>query len=219
MAKTSGANRTIKKTGGLAPGDWKISMTEIENIRSISQIKNNDVYREIKQGISRFHSELGVREQSVKLADMPGNINGAQATNLVTGENRGIYLNAKVFNKTKAEIIERTLNAYKVTDKRTGIPWSTRTNKPIQHTITHELAHALWNPTHNTAKAKGAGKEIRALYSVWMKDKKYRIRKKYGEYGITSVAEFFAETVTKHVHGNSDKYTNKIYKIIKKYDL
>lgn len=225
MAKTSGKNRTIKKTGGLAPMDWNPSF-DVENVEDLVKIKHPDVYREMKQAISRFESELGVRDRIVKIADMPSNVNGVHMTTIVTGENAGIYLNKSVFNKTKSEIIARTRLGYKLEDRETGLPWSTRTNKPIQHTITHELAHGLWNPAHEsailgkgTAKYRAAGVEIRSLYKKWLNDPKYRRQKGYGQYATTRVAEFFAEAITKHVHGNADYYTKRLANIVKKYKL
>ena len=41
----------------------------------------------------------------------------------------------------------------------------------------------------------------------------------YGKYAETNVSEFWAETVTKAVHGKSDKYTKKVKEICKKYKL
>lgn len=48
-----------------------------------------------------------------------------------------------------------------------------------------------------------------------MKDK----RSGYGKYSRTNVNEFFAEAITKSVHGNNDKYSRKLTRIIKKYKL
>ena len=206
MAKTSGSLR-VKKTGGFSPGDSNYKGS-IKNIKPLSSIKHNDVYREIKQGISRYHAELGVRERNVKLAELSPNVNGVQMSTL-TGENKGIYLNSRVYNMTKGEIIKRTRNAY-------NSGWSTITNKPIQHTITHELAHATWNTYKTGKKYKTAGKEISSMYSSWLKDKS---KKGYGTYAKTNVNEFFAEVTSKAVHGKADSYTRKTKRIIKKYKL
>ena len=40
-----------------------------------------------------------------------------------------------------------------------------------------------------------------------------------GKYAETNVSEFWAETVTKAIHGKSDKYTKKVKEICKKYKL
>ena len=91
-----------------------------------------------------------------------------------------------------------------------------RTNAPLQHTITHELAHATWNASMKSTKARAAGIEITKLYHVWRKDKK---KKGYGRYGESSVSEFWAEAVTKTIHGTQDKYTRVIKRIARKYKL
>lgn len=38
--------------------------------------------------------------------------------------------------------------------------WSTKTNKPIQHTVVHELVHAACNSRFLSPKAETAGIEI-----------------------------------------------------------
>ena len=65
-------------------------------------------------------------------------------------------------------------------------------------------------------KQKAAGKEINKLYTQWRKDKK---KSGYGKYAATNVSEFWAETVTKAIHGKSDKYTAAVKNIAKKYKL
>ena len=57
--------------------------------------------------------------------------------------------------------------------------WSTKTNKPVAHTITHELAHATWNAHMTGANQKAAGNEVKKLYSQWKRDKR---KKGYGKY-------------------------------------
>lgn len=94
--------------------------------------------------------------------------------------------------------------------------WSTTTNKPVAHTVTHELAHATWNAHMTSANHKAAGKDVEALYKKWGKDTK---KKGYGKYAETNVSEFWAETVTKAVHGKPDKYTRAVKAIVKKYQL
>lgn len=95
------------------------------------------------------------------------------------------------------------------------LPENPRTITKAQ-TVTHELGHATWNTSLSGANHKAAGKEIRSLYKTWMKDKK---KTGYGKYATTNVDEFWAETVTKAVHGKSDKYTTKVKEICKKYKL
>lgn len=49
--------------------------------------------------------------------------------------------------------------------------------------------------------------------------KKDKTKKGYGRYSMTNVNEFWAETVTKAVHGRSDKYTTAVKRIARKYKL
>lgn len=181
---------------------------EIKNPRDLATMKDNAVYREMKRGISRYHAVLGVRERSIKLADLPGSIRGAQTS--VGGKGTGIYLNSKIYDKYSKSALEKQVR------KAYDSGWSARTNKPIQHTITHELAHATWNSSMKTANAKAAGKEISALGRQWLNDKR---KKGYGKYGESSVDEFWAEVIAKAVHGNADKYTRRAKAIAKKYKL
>lgn len=90
------------------------------------------------------------------------------------------------------------------------------TNKAVAHTVTHELAHATWNANMTGANQKAAGKEVNKLFKSWKKDNK---KSGYGKYAETNVSEFWAETVTKAIHGKSDKYTKKVKEICKKYKL
>lgn len=131
-------------------GDDLSMKFKAKDVRSLSEIKHNDVYREVKSAISRYHSVLGVKQKNVKLAPMKENINGVHVTSM--GASSGIYLNTKVFNKKKSEIEKRVRKAY-------DSGWSTRTNKPIAHTVTHELAHATWNSNLKNPRAKAAGRE------------------------------------------------------------
>ena len=63
---------------------------------------------------------------------------------------------------------------------------------------------------------KGAKRPIYWLFSSQMGDKK---KKGYGTYGRKNVDEFWAEVVTKGIHGNADKYTRKAIRIARKYKL
>jgi len=204
MAKTSGSN--IGKTGGFSITDVNYK-GKIIDVQPLSSIKHNDVFREIKQGISKYHSRLGVRQRDVKLAGLENNVNGVHVTK--DGESSNIYLNNKVFNRKMNEIVNRTKKSY-------DNGWSTKTNKPIQHTIVHELAHATWNSHLTSPKAKAAGIEIAKLHKSWLVDTK---KSGYGEYSKANINEFWAETTTKSILGKSDRYTRKVKSIIKKYKL
>lgn len=200
MGKNSGGVRREPR------GDYKFK-GKIEGVESIKNIKHADVYREVKSAISRYHAVLGVRQKEVKLADLPANVSGAHVTS--EGKSQSVYLNKDLFNSRKSTIIDEKRLGYK-----TG--WSTKTNKPIAHTVTHELAHATWNSALKSPNARKAGKEISAVYKMWAKDKK---KKGYGQYAKTSVNEFFSETITKGIHGKSDKYTRALFEIVKKHKL
>lgn len=203
MGKSSGSDgtRDFPKGGG-------VEKLDIKNPRDLATIKDNAVYREMKRGISRYHAVLGVRERSVKIADLPMGVNGALAN--AGGANQSIYLNSSVYDKLSRSAIEKRVRL----SYDSG--WSARTNKPIQHTITHELAHATWNSEMKSANAKAAGKEISKLGRQWLNDSS---KKGYGRYGESSVDEFWAEVVAKAVHGTPDKYTRKAKAIAKKYKL
>ena len=144
MGKSSGNNRGH---GGFESDDFDAVKVEPKNIRGLATIKDGQVYKEMKQGISRYHAVMGVRERNVKIADLPKKYNGVHQTSF-NGESEGVYLNSKIFDKmSKKQIAERTKGAY-------DSGWSTRTNKPVQHTITHELAHATWNSHLNLRTQK-----------------------------------------------------------------
>lgn len=165
------------------------------------------MYKATKQAISRYHAVLGVRQREVKLADFPGAY-GVHVTS-GDGKSKAVYLNRSHFNQGAKRVASDHAANY-----TSG--WSTHTNKPIAHTVTHELAHATWNEHLSGANQRAAGKEIRTLYRSWMRDKK---KSGYGKYARTNVSEFWAETVTKAVHGKSDKYTRRVKAICKKYNL
>lgn len=205
MGKSSGSERK----GGFSGGDDAVGRSvSIKNVRGLATIKDGAVYKEMKEGISRYHSVMGVRQKNVKIADLPERYNGVHQT--LNGESEGVYLNSKVFdNLTKSGIRERVQKAY-------DSGWSTRTNKPIQHTITHELAHATWNSHLKSPNARAARADISKLQKEWFKD---RSKKSYGEYATTNINEFWAEVTAKAVHGTPDKYTRAAKAIVKKYKL
>ena len=208
MAKASGGTR-IKGDHGFQIGDdnYKGRVSSVESLKSI---KNPAVYNSAKDAIARYHSVLGVRQRTVKLADLPDGILGVHVTK--DGESAGVFLNKSVFQPdsvTTRGIADTVKKAYD-----TG--FLTRTNKPVAHAITHELAHATWNAHMTTAKAKAAEPDIKKLYKQWATDKN---RKGYGKYASANVSEWFAETATKAVHGSNDMYAAAIKRIIKKHNL
>ena len=205
MGRNSSGNR-----GGLQPGDSSYKGT-IKNVEPLVNM-NKEIYRDTKAAISRYHAVMGVRQREVHLADLSDGVLGVHVS---APDGKGgikseaVYLNKKRYKQTRKEMMAQTKKGY-------DSGWHTKTNKPMAHTVTHELAHATWNSHLTAANAKAAGKEISALYKKWMSDKK---KKGYGKYARTNVNEFWAECVTKAVHGNSDKYTRQVKKIAKKYKL
>ena len=201
-----GRNSGVGARGGVQPGDSSYKGS-IKNVESLIKIKDPQVYKEVGAAISRYHAVMGVRQRNVKLADMSSGTLGVHV--MSAGKSEAVYLNKKHFNQKKNSIITQTKRGY-------NSGWHTKTNKPIAHTITHELAHATWNEHLTGAHQMEAGKEIKKLYKTWMKDKR---KKGYGTYARTNPSEFWAETVTKAVHGKSDKYTKAVKSIAKKYKL
>lgn len=192
--------------GGLQPGDSNFH-GKISGVEPLANMKDPQMYKETKAAISRFHSVLGVREKNIKLATLSAGTLGVQVSS--GGKSEAIYLNKSHFNSGKKAVLEVTKKGYE-----SG--WHTRTNKPLAHTVTHELAHATWNSSLSGANHRAAGKEIAKMYQSWRKDKK---KSGYGEYSKTNVDEFWAEVSTKAVHGKSDKYTKRVKTIVKKYKL
>lgn len=210
MGRNSGGvvNITPGGGGGAAAG---IVGKAVQNSRSISTIKDRSVARALQQGISRFHAVMGVRERNVRIADLTGmNALGVTYISRADGGSHGILLNEKFFDRKKKAIVSD------VRTKHYDTGFKNRTNAPLQHTITHELAHATWNASMTSANARGAKKEITQLYHRWLGDKK---KKGYGSYGATNVSEFWAEAVTKAIHGKSDRYTKRVINIARKYKL
>ena len=163
--------------GGLQPGDATFK-GKVSNVEPLVNMKDPAVYKATKEAISRYHAVLGVRQRSVKLADLPAGTYGVHVT--ANGKSDGVYLNKAHFNQSRSAIEASHRKGY-------ASGWSTKTNKPIAHTVTHELAHATWNQHMTGAKQKAAGKEINKLYTQWRKDKK---KSGYGKYAATNVREF-----------------------------
>ena len=193
--------------GGLGSGDGWFK-GDVTGVESLKNIKDKKLYNATKETISRFYKELGIPQRKVKLGDLPDNVAGVHVT--AGGQSEGVYLNKKIFkNGTVQSVSKQMQGAYS-----TG--FLTKTNKPVAHTLTHELAHSVWNSHMTGAKQKAAGKQIMKVYSKWKADKS---KKGYGKYAKTNVSEFWSETITKGLHGKSDKYTKALKGIAKKYQL
>ena len=174
---------------------------------SVGGMQHREMEKQINRAISRYEAVMGVRERTVRLAD---NINGAWGVTYISSNgSQGIYLNRQLFDRSKKDFEADYKRQYAQGTKNV-------TNRAAQHTVTHELAHATWTSSYASAKHQAAGKEINDLFNKWSKDK---TKKGYGSYGKTNVDEFWAEAVTKAIHGNADKYTKAVISIAKKYKL
>ena len=136
--------------GGLQPGDatYKGSVGKPE---PLVNMKDPALYKATKEAISRYHSVLGVRQKNVKLAELSAGTYGVHVT--ANGKSEGVYLNKKHFMQTKKAVEASHKRGY-------ASGWSTKTNKAVAHTVTHELAHATWNANMTGANQKAAGKEV-----------------------------------------------------------
>lgn len=207
MAKASG--KTREKTGGkFVVGDDNYK-GKIGKVESLKTIQTREVYNSVKDAIARFHSVLGVRQRNIKLADLDEAL-GVHVTK--DGQSAGVYLNKSFFQPSSVT----TQSIAKTIKDSYDTGFLTRTNQPISHVVSHELAHALWNTHLTTKNALEAAPEIKALYRQWVADKS---KKSYGAYASSSLGEWFAETTVKAVHGSSDEYTRKLKEIIKKHNL
>lgn len=205
MGKSSGSDRKssgggIKNDGG---GNYKGS---IKNIESLKNIKDRELQREIQQGISKYESRIGIRTPEIMLAELQGAY-GVHVTS--NGESKAVYLDKRTFkNGSVKKITAIKKGAY-------STKFLTKTNKPVQHTIIHELGHATWNSALKSKGAVKAGKSIREMYAKFSKEKP----KGYGKYAYSNVNEFWAEVTTKAVLGTSDEYTRFVKRTIKQHKL
>lgn len=199
MGARSGGN-------GMGGGDSNYvgNITEVESLKNIQDRK---LYNEMKSAISRYYKTLGIPQKEVGLADLE-DAYGVHITQ--NGKSAAIYLDKKIFKTGTVE----SITAKKTADYKSG--WATKTNKPVAHTLTHELAHATWNSALTSPKAVAAGKQIGKLFTTWKGDRR---KTGYGRYAKSNVNEFWAETITKGIHGQSDKYTKAALSIARKYKL
>lgn len=205
MGKSSGGNRKaagggIGNDGG---GNYKGS---IKNPESLKNIKDRELQREIQQGISKYESRLGIGTRDIMLADLSGAY-GVHVT--IDGKSGGVYLDKKTFKNGSVKKVSAAKRAAYASK------FLSTTNKPVQHTIIHELGHATWNSHYKSPKAVNASKSIQSMYKTFTKEKP----KGYGKYAYSNVNEFWAEATAKAVLGKGDKYTSFVKSTIKKYKL
>ena len=160
---------------------------------SIKDMKNRDMQKEVQQAISRYEAKMGLREK----------------------RSHGIFLDKKLFDVPKKQFEAE----YKKSNYKRRGGYKNVTRNAAQHTVTHELAHATWCSDYVSTKHQAAGKEIKKLYKKFIADKSSVRKKNYGSYGTGNVDEFWAEVITKGIHGDNDSYTRKAFKIAKRYKL
>lgn len=203
-----GGGEVAFKTSGKRVGK-RVIRKILQSMESLDSLKDREVVKQLHKAVSRFESVMGVRERSIKVADLSG-VDAYGITFLNKNGSQGIVLNKTIFNGKRKEI-EST---FRKENYDTG--FQNKTNRPIQHALTHELAHATWSSHYKDKKHQKAGIEIKKLYKKWRRDRK---KTEYGEYGRTNVNEFWAEVIAKGIHGNPDKYTKRAIGIAKKYRL
>lgn len=151
MAKTSGSN------GGLPKGDSNYS-GKIGKLESLASIKNPKVYKSVKESISRFHSVLGVRQKDIKLGQLESGVGGVHISQ--GGVSKQVVLSRSIFNGKNTT----TQSVAGWAEKGYKSGHLTKTNKPVAHIVTHELAHATWNNHLTNPNAKAASKSVNSLY-------------------------------------------------------
>ena len=81
--------------GVFTPGDSNAKDVNLRNVESLKNIKDRQLYNEMKSAISRFYKEMGLPQRDVKLADM----DGAYGVHVTSGDGKsmGVFLNKKYF--------------------------------------------------------------------------------------------------------------------------
>lgn len=188
-----------------------LASRHVTNIESLNNIKDKKVRETVWRAISRYHTVLGVRQTNVMLADLPtfGTF-GLHVTDDSTGKSDSIYLNKAIFMQSYGNVKGIMENMY-----REGT--FSRTNKPVAHTIVHELAHATFNDKLNTPNAIAAREEFSQMYKKFIGDKKHN--ESYGLYARQKPNDFWSEVSVMAVYGPQDEYTKWLKATIKKYKL
>lgn len=68
---------------------------KITGLRDLVTVKDKAVYKELKEGISRYHTMLGVRQKDVRVGTMENGVLGVHAT--IGGKSGQIILNSKYY--------------------------------------------------------------------------------------------------------------------------
>lgn len=205
MGKSSGGIRNSSRNDIIKVKGDGSTPSSVKNIGSIRDITDKVSNREVKRAISKYHSRIGLNTREVKIADLK---NAYGIAIISPSTNSGtVYLDRKAFSNSK-KLIKADKEEYRRGEK-------VHTNKAIQHTTIHELAHTTWTNHHRGTKHKQAGKEIYKLYREYKRSKSNSL----GQYASTNINEFYAEGMSKAILGKKDKYSSKLLSITKKYKL
>lgn len=97
--------------GGLQPGDATFK-GKISKPEPLVNMKDPAAYKATKEAISRYHAVMGVRQRSVKLADLPAGTYGVHVT--VNGKSDGCILTRLISTSQKVLLrlrIEKDMQA------------------------------------------------------------------------------------------------------------
>ena len=203
MAKGSGGTRGGGGSGGNTQNpslstkegrEEQKKLLELSNLLSpLNNIKDQKVKAEIKEALESYSKEIGLpHEVHIVANDLPkGRLGASDGAGTIT-------LNTKVYNKSYK-------NAEKELTDRMKAGKGVTTEKSLQATVHHELAHNTYT------KLSGAKKDaVGALYKKYMSDNKV---KGWGSYSKKNAEEFFAEGIAKSLTGKSDYYTKALKKL------
>lgn len=173
-----------------------------QNSIAIADMKNKDTAKSLMKAVNKVYKELGLGTANIRLANLSG---AYGATYFVGGKVESILLDQKFFDRKKSVVAEQyEKNNYTV--RQNGLRFKNVTSSPVQHTITHEIGHSLWSSYKNDPASKAMDKEIRQLYREYRKDKYFKNK---GEYSMSNVDEFVAETIATAIHPQRNRYGGK----------
>ena len=76
-----GRNSGGVTSGGTPKGRGDVNYKgKITGLRDLVTVKDKAVYKELKEGISRYHTMLGVRQKDVRVGTMENGVLGVHAT-------------------------------------------------------------------------------------------------------------------------------------------
>lgn len=179
---------------------------------SASSIPNANpaVFRELKAGVSKVESRIGI--------DLPqGNLGFEENSERLgvhfgSGDDRTVLLQKAFFNRNSSEIIKDLRREFKR-------KWAVTSPTPLQYVIVHELGHSIW-----VDRVEGRAKElfklnkgILALHQKFLRDTA-RGRTPISIYARYNINEFFAETFTKAIIGRKQNaYSRELLKLLREH--